>query len=112
MALIGKIRQRSALLVVVIGVALAAFILGDFAKRSNRQQVNIGTINGENISIQEFNKKYDENVKATQQQQNTERLSQDEMFRLRESTWSQMLQGLIMQKEYDKLVRKSKKIVL
>lgn len=103
MALIGKIRQRSALLVVVIGVALAAFILGDFAKRSNRQQVNIGTINGENISIQEFNKKYDENVKATQQQQNTERLSQDEMFRLRESTWSQMLQGLIMQKEYDKL---------
>jgi len=32
MALIGKIRQRSALLVVVIGVALAAFILGDFAK--------------------------------------------------------------------------------
>ncbi len=103
MALIGKIRQRSALLVVVIGVALAAFILGDFAKRSNRQQVNVGTINGENISIQEFNKKYDENVKATQQQQNSDRLSQEDMYRLRESTWSQMIQGMIMQKEYDEL---------
>lgn len=103
MALIGKIRQRSALLVVVIGVALAAFILGDFAKRTNRHQMNIGTINGENISIQEFNKKFDENVKATQQQQNNEHLSQDEMYRLRESTWSQMVQNMIMQSEYDKL---------
>ena len=29
MAVIGKIRQRSGLLVVVIGIALAAFILGE-----------------------------------------------------------------------------------
>jgi len=103
MAVIGKIRQRSGLLVVVIGVALAAFILGDFAKRNKRQTINIGVINGENIGIQDFNKKFDENVKATQQQRQTERLPQDELFRLRETTWNQMVQGLVMEEEYNAL---------
>ena len=31
MAVIGNIRKHSALLVIVIGIALAAFVLGDFA---------------------------------------------------------------------------------
>ncbi len=103
MAVIGKIRQRSGLLVVVIGVALAAFILGDFAKKNKRQEINIGVVNGENISIQDFNRKFDDNVKATQQQRQTERLPQDELFRIRETTWTQMLQEMVMQEEYDAL---------
>jgi len=32
MALIGTIRKQSGLLIVIIGLALAAFILGDFLK--------------------------------------------------------------------------------
>ena len=38
MAVIGKIRKHSVLLIVVIGVALAAFVLGDFATGTGRQQ--------------------------------------------------------------------------
>jgi peptidyl-prolyl cis-trans isomerase D len=103
MAVIGKIRKRSGLLIVVIGIALAAFILGDFAKGNKRQTINVGVINGENLNIQDFNRKFDENVEATRQQRQTDRLPQDELFRLRESTWTQMVQQLIMDDEYKKL---------
>lgn len=103
MAVIGKIRQRSGLLVVVIGVALAAFILGDFAKGSKQQTLNIGVVNGENINIQDFNRKFEENVENTRQQRQTDRLTQDELFRTRESTWNQMIQQLIMEEQYSKL---------
>lgn len=103
MAVIGKIRQRSGLLVVVIGVALAAFVLGDFAKGSKQQTLNIGVVNGENINIQDFNRKFEENVENTRQQRQTDRLTQDELFRTRESTWNQMVQQLIMEEQYEKL---------
>lgn len=103
MAVIGKIRQRSGLLIAIIGIALAAFVLGDFAKSSGKREFHVGTIDGENISIQDFNSKFEENAEATRQQRQAERLSQDELFNLRESTWNQMVQQMIMQKEYDRL---------
>ncbi|MDO8897682.1 MAG: SurA N-terminal domain-containing protein, partial [Bacteroidales bacterium] len=103
MAVIGKIRKRSGLLIAVIGVALAAFVLGDFAKGNKRQTINIGVINGENLNIQDFNRKFEENVEATRQQRQTDRLPQDELFRVRETTWNQMLQQIIMEEEYKKL---------
>lgn len=104
MAVIGKIRKRSGLLVVVIGVALAAFVLGDFATGGGgRQEMNIGTVEGEEISIQDFNRKYDQNVEASRQQSQNERMSQDELFRLRDNTWNQMLEEIIMSNEYKEL---------
>ncbi|MBU2558801.1 MAG: peptidylprolyl isomerase [Bacteroidetes bacterium] len=104
MAVIGKIRKRSGLLVVVIGVALAAFVLGDFATGGGgRQTMNVGTVESEDISIQDFNRKFDQNVEATKQQSQNERLSQDELFRLRDNTWNQMLEEIIMGNEYEEL---------
>jgi peptidyl-prolyl cis-trans isomerase D len=103
MAVIGKIRKRSGLLIAVIGVALAAFVLGDFAKGNKRQTINIGVVNGENLNIQDFNRKFEENVEATRQQRQEDRLPQDELFRIRETTWNQMLQQIIMEEEYKKL---------
>lgn len=103
MAVIGKIRKRSGLLVVVIGVALAAFVLGDFATGGGgRPEMNVGSIDGEDISIQDFNLRYEQNVNAQQQQQGN-RLTQDEMFRVRENTWNQMVEEMIMGKEYETL---------
>jgi peptidyl-prolyl cis-trans isomerase D len=47
MAVIGKIRKRSGLLVVIIGVALAAFVLGDFLNPGSRRRTPmIGIIAG------------------------------------------------------------------
>jgi peptidyl-prolyl cis-trans isomerase D len=103
MAVIGNIRKRSGLLVIVIGVALAAFVLGDFAAGGGgRPEMNVGSVDGEDISIQDFNMRYEQNANAQQQQQES-RLSQDEMFRVRENTWNQMIEEIIMGVEYDAL---------
>ena len=58
MAAIGKIRQHYGLLVVIIGVALLAFVFGDLL-RSDRnhtvQQQKIATVNGEEVSSDGLN---------------------------------------------------------
>ena len=57
MAVLSKIRERSMFLIIIIGLALFAFVLdpstlGDFF---NSTKINeIGEINGESISRQEF----------------------------------------------------------
>lgn len=59
MALIGKIRKNSWLLVVVIGVAMLAFILGDLESVFNgggqEDQYGIGTVNGEKLDETTYN---------------------------------------------------------
>ena len=74
MAVIGNIRKHSTFLVIIIGVALAAFVLGDFAKGSGgSREVNVGNVAGEDITIMDFNQKVDQFIENTKQQQNKER---------------------------------------
>ena len=57
MGALGKIRNRSGLLLAVIGFAMLAFILGDFmqSKRSGSSGTfYVGEVLGENIHIQNF----------------------------------------------------------
>jgi peptidyl-prolyl cis-trans isomerase D len=105
MAVIGSIRKRSALLVIIIGVALAAFVLGDFTmgRRSGRQDMNVGIVEGEKITYTEFNYKVDQNIQATKQQQNKERLTPEETFQMQNDTWNQMVTEILLKKEYEEL---------
>jgi peptidyl-prolyl cis-trans isomerase D len=103
MAAIGSIRKHSTLLVIVIGGALVAFILGDFLKKSNRRDVNAGKVDGVEITIMGFNKKLDENIRRTKQQQRTQSLSTNETFRVREQTWEQIVKKILMDKQYKDL---------
>lgn len=104
MAVIGTIRKQSTFLVIIIGVALAAFVLGDFAKGGGAsREVNIGKVEGEEITIMDFNMKVDQNIESTKQQQNKERLEPDEVFRLKNDTWTQMVSDIIYQNEYTEL---------
>lgn len=104
MAVIGTIRKKSTLLVIVIGVALAAFVLGDFSgKGGQSREVNIGVIEGEEITIMDFNRKVDKNIEATKQNQSRERLDPEETYRLRNDTWAQMVSDIIYSNEYEAL---------
>jgi len=103
MAAIGSIRKHSTLLVIVIGGALAAFILGDFMKRRNRRDVNAGKVNGVEITIMDFNKKLDQNIENAKQQQHTKSLSTNETYRLREQTWEQLVRQILMDQQYKDL---------
>ncbi|PLX00143.1 MAG: hypothetical protein C0591_01730 [Marinilabiliales bacterium] len=104
MAVIGNIRKHSTFLIIIIGIALAAFVLGDFAKGSRgSREINIGNVAGEDITIMDFNQKVDQFIQNTKQQQNKERLTSDEIYRLKEDTWKQMVREILMEKEYDEL---------
>jgi len=104
MALIGQIRKHSGLLVVIIGVALAAFVLGDFLKPRNKyQQSYIGEIGGEEITSQEFFQKVTEQEDIQKQQQKTESLKPEDIFQIEQNVWNQFLQDIIMGREYEKL---------
>lgn len=103
MAVIGSIRKRSGLLIIIIGVALAAFVLGDFVKSNPKRSVNIGSVDGEEITIMDFNREVDKNIENAKQQQQKERLNSQETYQVREQTWEQMVHTLIMNDQYEEL---------
>ncbi len=66
MAVLSKIRQRSLLLILVIGFCLLAFIIGDIIQSGGFGVTrNVGSVNGQDISAQEFLQK----IGAAQQNQ-------------------------------------------
>ena len=65
MATLGKIRNRSGLLLAVIGFAMLAFILTDFMNSlgsGNSGSVYVGEIFGKDILYQEYEKKVEEGI--------------------------------------------------
>jgi len=105
MAVIGTIRKQSGLLIVIIRVALAAFVLGDFLKPSGggRRTVNIAEVLGEEVNYSYFDAKYEKNLNLQKQNQKKENFTAEEIFRLRQQTYDQIIQSLVLQNEYDKL---------
>jgi len=106
MAVIGKIREKSALLLIIIGGAMMAFILGDFMK-SGRQffgadQNNIGEIGGVKISGIEFENKVKDQVSAWENQNQT---SADSKIRdaIREQVWNTILRDQIYGSQFKEL---------
>nr|NQU94244.1 SurA N-terminal domain-containing protein [Bacteroidota bacterium] len=105
MALIGQIRKHSGLLIVIIGIALAAFVLGDFLKPSNKYRINyIGEIAGEEIPIQDFNQKVEEQVQIRKEQQQSDaKLTAQDIYNIKQGVWNQAVQEIVLGKEYDEL---------
>lgn len=67
MAVLNKIRQRSVFLIIIIAMALFAFVLADVFQSggftSNKEQNTIATINGTDISRDDFFKKVDNTLR-------------------------------------------------
>jgi len=103
MAIIGKIRKHSGLAVIIVGVAIAAFVIGDFGKKRTKGTNNIGTVNGEEIPYVEFSKKVEEAIEAQKQNSGNEKITDQETNATRESTWDLMVKQILMGDEYDKL---------
>lgn len=105
MAVIGTIRKQSGLLIVIIGVALAAFVLGDFLSPGggNNQVINIAEVLGEEVNYTYFDTKYEQALENQKRNQNKENLTQEEIFRLKQQTFDQIVQSIVMQNEYDEI---------
>ncbi len=97
MALISEIRKNSWLLVITIGLALAAFVLMDMFSGDKSifgsQQLNAGSINGENVSWNEFQTM--ENVLY--------RSATGDPYARRQALWDYMVEEKVLQEESEAL---------
>lgn len=101
MATLEKIRSKSGLLIVVIGVALFAFIIGDFLNSGSTffgSGRTIATVDGEKIDILDFQKRYEEVSQQYQQQG----YKQDPAV-TQQQVLNQMIQEMLLTDEMDEL---------
>ena len=103
MAVIGAIRKHSGLAVILVGVAIAAFVLSDLFKATPQAKTSIGIINGVEIQGTDFNYKVDANAETQKINQGIETLSYDELFRIKENTWQQIVNEILMDEEFAQL---------
>jgi peptidyl-prolyl cis-trans isomerase D len=108
MATLQTIRTKMGLLVaIVIGLSLAAFILGDmFQGGSNIFQgdrMKIGEINGESIQYPQFQQQVERlgDIYRMNTQQN--QLDEQTWVQVREQTWQNLVREQVMNDVYDKL---------
>jgi peptidyl-prolyl cis-trans isomerase D len=105
MSVLAKIRNRAGLLVTVIGVALLIFIL-QAALESGRwfaNDRNVGEIAGKGVPIEEFDfkvKQQLENYKRNNKENTVDPTMEDQFV---QQTWNQMINEIVMTKEYEKL---------
>lgn len=103
MAIIGNIRKHSGLVVIIVGVAIAAFVIGDFSKRRTHSTTNVGVVNGENITYMEFNDKVEKNLETQKENSGSDKIDDMAAYQVRQSTWTSMVKELLMGEEYDEL---------
>jgi len=108
MATLQKIRTRAGLLIaIVIGISLAAFVLGDLLQSGSsnmqRNQMEIGEINGQSIQYPEFQKQAEELGEIYKQNTQQSQLDENSWSQVREQTWQTMVQGIVMGEVYDDL---------
>jgi peptidyl-prolyl cis-trans isomerase D len=108
MAILEQLRTRAGLLLaIVIGLALLAFVLSDFLDSGGslftRSKFEIAEISGKSIPYTD----YETRVKELEdiQKLQTGQLSIDEqtMDQIRTVTWENMIQDLLLEKQYSKL---------
>ena len=94
MAALGKIRSKGVTLIVIIGLALFAFIAEEAFRSCNgikgeaRQQ--IGEILGEKISVQDYQKLIDEYQSAIKFTMQRDNLSEEELNQVKDQVWQQL----------------------
>ena len=107
MATLEKLRKRAGILVAaVIGLALLAFVLGDFFKKNNqgmsRGSMNIAEINGKKVSIELYQNYVDEleNIYRIRYGQS---LDEEMMKGVYDQAWQMLIEKTVMSDEYKKV---------
>lgn len=96
MAVLEKIRKRTVFLILVIGLALFAFVIsGIFSRNTTPDQLVIGSVNGDDISYREF----------STQVENTTRNMGGSIGQgyIVNALWQQAVQGKIIDQQFEKL---------
>ncbi len=99
---INKIREKSGLLLIIVGVAMLAFILGDlFTSKPGSTAINIGEIAGENIEAADFEKAVAMQEEAIESVGQT--IDENGREQIRNEVWNQFVRDLVLNKQYDNI---------
>ncbi len=108
MATLEKIRNRAGVLVaVVIGLALLAFILGDFLNSGgalfSNSQFEIAEIAGKSIPYQKYQKELNDIIEINKFSSGQSTLDENTIQRIQMQTWNQIVREYVLEDEYDEL---------
>lgn len=107
MALLSKIRERSALVIGLIGLAIIAFVISDAISSNpaifSDRDTSVGTIEGKKIEQQEFSQKLEVAKVNYMNQRQTNRISAQDQQQLNDQVWNQMVYQNIFNEEFEKL---------
>ncbi|MGV3630377.1 MAG: SurA N-terminal domain-containing protein [Bacteroidota bacterium] len=107
MALIGKIRDKSGLLLIVVGLAMLAFIMSgwDSMFGGGAGSYGIGKIYGEEADIAKYNELAESmrNQDAMQAEQSQREYTEKDQEMSEDKAWGSYVESVILQKEFDAL---------
>jgi peptidyl-prolyl cis-trans isomerase D len=97
MAVIGKIRERSGLLLVLVGGALVLFVVGDFlmGRSGIRRDQTLGVVGGEEIGYAEFERRVSDEVESYRNDFG-QTVTAEVTEQVRNSVWQEVLRERVM----------------
>ena len=107
MATLEKIRSKAGLLVLVVGLALFAFIIGDFLNSGStyfrQTQERVAEVDGEVVKIQDYQARVDEMAEMYKMQTGSNSLPEEYMSQIRQSVFDAIVQEIVLDEATAKL---------
>jgi len=108
MGIMSFLRNRAGIIIVgAIGFAIVAFLVSDAVKMGGSfmqgNQSDVGEVDGNAISILEFNEKVEQNTNNFKQQMGQSNLDPQMTSYIIENTWNQSVSQILMSKEMSRL---------
>ncbi len=105
MATLQTIRSKGPLLVIVIGLALFAFIAGDAWKvlQPHQGKQNVGEVNGETLSAQDYQKMVEELSEVIKLTNGLNSLSEDQLNNVKDQVWQNYVNNQLVEEQAEKL---------
>ena len=105
MATLQTIRSKGPLLVIVIGLALFAFIAGDAWKvlQPHQGKQDVGEVNGETLSAQDYQKMVDELSEVIKLTNGLNSLSEDQLNNVKDQVWQNYVNNQLIAEQAEKL---------
>lgn len=107
MAVLGKIRSKGVILIVIIGLGLFAFIAEEFFRScdaaSNERRAQVGEVLGDKVNVQDFQKLVDEYTNVIRMTQGRDNLTDEELNQVKDVVWNTFVQNEIINHEAEKL---------
>lgn len=107
MATLQKIRSKGPLLVIILGLALFAFIaeeaMRSIQSATNESRQQVGEVYGEGVSVHEFQDLVDEYLDVVKFTSGNSAVNDEQIAQIRDQVWSAYVNNKLLEKEADKL---------